>query len=136
MRRSGLARLAFRYASEVVWRRCLGTFLAGDALPDTHLADLHDSFVQPHVREHLVALCDDTEARFDQLARCYPRVTCPVLALWAAEESHFPVAQGQRLAEQVGGQLVVVPQAGHWMVWTHAEAVAEQVRQLGVMRPS
>lgn len=127
MRRSGLNRAAFRWAPGVVWRRCLATFLDGEPLPEAHLADLHDAFQQPSVREHLVALCDGTEAAFDTLAAAYPRITAPLLALWGEREAHFPRAQGERLVAAVPDGRLQALAGGHWMVWTHAAEVAAAV---------
>ena len=127
MRRSGLNRAAFRLTPGVVWRRCQATFM-DDVLPTAHHDDLWTAFSDRAVREHLIALCDATEAAFPDLPALYWQIRCPVLALWGSDDPHFPPAQAQRLAELLPATRVQVVQgASHWMVWSHADEVARAI---------
>lgn len=41
-------------------------------------------------------------------------VTRPALILWGEDDPYVPVQFGQRLAERVGGELLIFEQCGHW----------------------
>jgi pimeloyl-ACP methyl ester carboxylesterase/uncharacterized protein (DUF362 family) len=129
MRRSGLNRAAFRLTPSVVWRRCLATFV-DDRLPEAHLDDMWSCFRQREVREHLIALCDATEAAFTGLPEDYWQIRAPVLVLWGTREAHFPMEQGERLAGLLPqARFERVDGGTHWMVWSHAERIADRIQR-------
>jgi pimeloyl-ACP methyl ester carboxylesterase/uncharacterized protein (DUF362 family) len=128
MRRSGLNRAAFRFTPRTVWKRCQDTFL-DKPLPLPHHDDLWGAFKERAVREHLIALCDAAEAALPELPELYWQIRCPVLALWGQDETHFPTAQAQQLVDLLPeASLQVVPDASHWMWWSHAEQVAHAIQ--------
>ena len=126
MRRTGLNALAFRYGTGMVWRQSVRTFLPDDySLPEDLAADMHGALRQRAVRNHLSAMCRDYEDELPRLAATYRKVTCPVLALWAEGDAHFPPVHGERLAEgHPRRRCEVVQGAAHWMVLHTPESVA------------
>lgn len=126
MRRTGLAGVAFGLAPEIVYRRCLRTFLPrGVRLPEALHIDMHDAFLEPAVRRHLAAMCDAYEGALPTLPAQFARVEAPVLAMWPADEVHFPRVHGERLvATAPHARLIDLPDGGHWAAWTRPDEVA------------
>lgn len=60
----------------------------------------------------------------DEVARHYGPLDCPTTLLWGAEDAWIPLAQGERLAGYLtGGQIRIVPEAGHLMQEDAPEAI-------------
>ena len=52
------------------------------------------------------------------------QITCPTLALAGAEDTAVPLAHAHMLAQGIpGAQLRIVDGAGHFLLWTHPDAV-------------
>lgn len=128
MRRSGLNRTAFRLTPGIVWSRCMATFM-DDTLPEAHQQDMWTAFRRRVVREHLIAMCDAAEHALPTLPEFYWQIRCPVLALWGEADPHFPPQQAQRLAALLPeARVETLPDAAHWMVWSHAGEIAHHVQ--------
>ena len=65
----------------------------------------------------------------DGLAERISRVDVPTLVIMGAADSHFKdaAAEGTKIAEQTGGELVVVPNAGHYPHAEYPDAVATAI---------
>jgi len=130
LRKFGFNRFALRHLPSVVFVRALWTFLPfGSSLTTEVRADLWRHFRRPEVREFVTRMCAGYEAALDRLPNYYEAIERPTLALWGAEDKHFPPTQGRRLAEMLKpASLEILPDGHHWMVWHRPEAVAEQLR--------
>ena len=59
-----------------------------------------------------------------QLPELYQAIRRPVRIGWGVHDPHFPRSQAERLAALVpDAQLALIPGAGHWPQWTHADDV-------------
>ena len=59
----------------------------------------------------------------------YDAIDVTLLCLWGAEDTEQPLADGERLVEDLGGELVALEQAGHWLVEDRPDAYRENVRE-------
>ena len=131
LRRLGLNRLLLRHLPRLVFGQALRTFLPRpEALPTPLRQELWRTFRQPAVRDYIVRMCAGYEAQLPRLPARYQQISCPVLILWGANDKHFPVAQARYLATLIPrARLVIIPQAPHWMVLTHAPQVAAALQR-------
>jgi pimeloyl-ACP methyl ester carboxylesterase/uncharacterized protein (DUF362 family) len=129
MRRAGLGSLAFTRAPSVVYAQCKSTFLnSGDHWPGALDDDFLRAFRRKANGQFLAELCADVEASFETLPTLYWQLETPTLTLWGEREAHFPLEQAERFTALVdSARLSVVEGGGHWMPFTHAEAVAEAI---------
>jgi pimeloyl-ACP methyl ester carboxylesterase len=129
LRRRRLNEHVLRAWPRLVFERAVRTSLpAGVRLPAGIRADLWTAFRQPQAREFTSRLCADYERALPSLAAGYARIRCPMLALWAERDAHFPLAHGQALRAAIpGAQLQVLPRATHWMAWDRAPEVARAI---------
>lgn len=58
----------------------------------------------------------------------YGDITADLLCLWGADDVLQPIEYGERLADQVGGEIVALDEAFHWVTEDRPEAYREQVR--------
>ena len=59
----------------------------------------------------------------------YDAIDVTLLCLWGAEDTEQPVADGKRLVEDLGGKLVSLEQARHWVIEDQPDAYREKVRE-------
>lgn len=52
-----------------------------------------------------------------------------LLCLWGAEDTEQPVADGERLVEDLGGGLISLEQASLWVMEDRPNAYREKVRE-------
>lgn len=118
-----------RLLPRVVFRRACRTFLPrGERLPAALRAEFWAHFRKPEVRRFLSRMCAGYQAELPRLPAHYARIACPTLVLWGERDSHFPPVHARRLSACIpGATLELLRDAGHWMPWSHAEAVAERV---------
>jgi pimeloyl-ACP methyl ester carboxylesterase len=130
LRKFGWNRLLLRHFPRLVFWRALATFLPwGTRLPAALKADLWGGFRQWPVRAFISKLCAGYQGTLPSLPQMYDKIACPVLALWAEKDGHFPPRQGERLHQAIAGaRLEVVPEAKHWMAWYQADEVARRLR--------
>nr|WP_255149929.1 alpha/beta hydrolase [Halorarius halobius] len=57
----------------------------------------------------------------------YDDIDCPLLCLWAEDDVMQPIAYGERLAADVGGEVEPLDQAYHWVVEDRAERYRDRV---------
>lgn len=57
----------------------------------------------------------------------YDQIDAELLCLWGAEDSEQPVEDGQRLVDDIGGELVGLEDAGHWVVEDRPEAYSDRL---------
>jgi pimeloyl-ACP methyl ester carboxylesterase len=129
LRRFGWNRLILRRLPGVVFRRAERTFLPrGVRLPAELRADFWEAFRRPEVRAFIAKMCAGYQGTLPRLAGLYPTIRAPTLVLWAGRDKHFPPAHAERLQGAIpGSRLQVLPDAGHWMPWSAAVAVAERL---------
>jgi pimeloyl-ACP methyl ester carboxylesterase len=100
----------------------------GERLPHRLRADFWEHFRRTEVRRFRSRMCAGYQGQLPRLPGSYARVACPTLALWGERDGHFPLRHGERLAELVPrGELRVLPDGPHWMVWSRAEEVAARI---------
>ena len=58
----------------------------------------------------------------------YEDIEADLLCLWGADDIFQPIEYGERLAEEVGGELVALDNAYHWVVEDRTEAYVEELR--------
>lgn len=58
----------------------------------------------------------------------YGAIDAPLLCLWAENDVMQPISYGERLAEEVGGELVPLDESFHWVVEDRTGAYRERVR--------
>jgi pimeloyl-ACP methyl ester carboxylesterase len=125
MRKSRLQPLVFNALPGLVWRRFLTTFLpAGKDLPEDVAGDMSHCFHQPAIRAQILDMCRAWEEDLPVVSKQFTRAD---LVLWADQDHHFPLAHGEQLAKRTDATLRVLPQARHWMWWTKAEQVANEL---------
>lgn len=59
----------------------------------------------------------------------YEAIDVTLLCLWGAEDTEQPVADGERLVEDLGGGLISLEQAHHWVMEDRPSAYYEKVRE-------
>jgi haloalkane dehalogenase len=59
----------------------------------------------------------------------YDAIDVTLLCLWGAEDTEQPLADGKRLVEDLGGELMSLEQAGHWVVEDQPSTYREKVRK-------
>lgn len=69
-----------------------------------------------------------------RLERRAHHVACPAAVLWGADDRLLPVEHGRRLAELLGAELEVVPDAGHLVTLDNPAAVVAAARRLAADR--
>lgn len=57
----------------------------------------------------------------------YGAIDCPLLCLWAEKDVMQPIAYGERLADELGGEVEPVDEAFHWVVEDRAETYRDRV---------
>ena len=73
-------------------------------------------------------MCGGYQGALPRLARSYSEIRCPLLALWAGRDPHFPPVHAERLHAAVpGSELTILPDAEHWMAWHQPDVVAERI---------
>jgi pimeloyl-ACP methyl ester carboxylesterase len=129
LRRFGWNRLILRRLPGVVFRRAERTFLPrGVRLPSDLRADFWEAFRRPEVRAFIAKMCAGYQGTLPRLPELYRSIRIPTLVLWAGRDKHFPAAHAMRLHATIpGSRIQILPDAGHWMPWSSAEAVAGQV---------
>jgi pimeloyl-ACP methyl ester carboxylesterase len=83
----------------------------------------------------------NSEAGITSLSRCavatntnhtteieYGDIEADLLCLWGADDVFQPIEYGERLVEDVGGELVGLEDAYHWVVEDRPEAYVEELR--------
>lgn len=58
----------------------------------------------------------------------YGEITADLLCLWGADDVLQPIEYGERLVEEVGGEVVALDEAFHWVTEDRPDAYREQVR--------
>ena len=58
----------------------------------------------------------------------YGAITADLLCLWGAEDSFQPIEYGERLVEEVGGELVALDEAYHWVMEDRTETYVEELQ--------
>ena len=130
LRQFGWNRFLLRRVPRLVFWRARRTFLPrGVPLPAELEQDFWERFRRPAVRAFVAKLCAGYQGTLPQLPALYERIACPVLALWAGADKHFPPRHAQRLHTVIAGShLDILGGAEHWMVWYRAEEVAARMR--------
>ena len=131
LRRFGVNKVLLRHFPWLVFQRALHTFLplGRRGLSAALRRELWRTFRRPAVRAVVVRMCAGYEAQLPRLPARYQQVQCPTLILWGENDKHFPPSQAHFLARQIPhAQLEILPDAPHWMVLTHPEAVVKRVR--------
>lgn len=59
----------------------------------------------------------------------YGAIDVTLLCLWGAEDTEQPLADGEQLIEDLGGELAPLEQAGHWVVEDQPSTYREKVRK-------
>ena len=117
---SAVKRLLFRAAmapwwAAHVWRAYLPTLYAGQRPEDldAHLAAIADSLRR---RDHARAFARTTRTSHDPVEARLGEVRSPSLVVMGTLDPDFPdpAAEAQWIAERVDGQVVMVPDAGHY----------------------
>ncbi len=129
LRRFRWNEVILRTLPRVVFARAERTFLPpGTRLPPALRADLWETFRRPEVRRTIARMCGGYQGALPRLARSYPEIRCPLLALWAGRDPHFPPVHAERLHEAVpGSKLEILPDAEHWMPWHLPDVVTEHI---------
>lgn len=130
LRKFGWNRFLLRRFPRLIFWRARRTFLPrGVGLPAELERDFWESFRRPEVRAFVAKLCAGYQGTLPELPALYARIECPVLALWAGNDKHFPPRHAERLHAAVpGSRLEVIAGAEHWMPWYLAEEVAVRVQ--------
>ena len=58
----------------------------------------------------------------------YDAISADLLCLWGADDTFQPLSYGERLAEDVGGEVVELDRAYHWVVEDRTDAYVEELR--------
>jgi pimeloyl-ACP methyl ester carboxylesterase len=129
LRRYGWNRFLIRRLPWLVFERALATFLpTGTQLPSELRRDFWLSFKTPAVRAFVARMCAGYQGTLPRLPELYAHVTRPTLILWAECDRHFPPAHAARLHDLIpGSRCDIVTGAQHWMVWNHAEEIAQRI---------
>ena len=112
-------------------QRGFAEFFFGELLPEPHSTkQVEDavSWAMDIEPETLVATEQATIASSPDAVELAPRVQCPVLVVHGTDDRAVPLAQGQRLAELTGGNIVAVPDAGHLVQVRHPVLVNHLLR--------
>jgi pimeloyl-ACP methyl ester carboxylesterase len=114
LRTARLYRHALRFAPELVFDRCLASFLApGHALTQDALAEMRRDFVAR--RENVVSLCRAYDAALPTFLASVGACPTPMEIVWSNRKGHFPRAHGEALARRVpSAHMTVLPDAPHW----------------------
>jgi pimeloyl-ACP methyl ester carboxylesterase len=65
-----------------------------------------------------------------RLERRAHHVSCPTTVVWGADDRLLPVGHGRRLAELLGAELIVVPEAGHLVTLDDPGAVVSAAQTI------
>ena len=57
----------------------------------------------------------------------YGAITANLLCLWGADDAFQPIEYGERLVEEVGGEIVALDEAYHWVMEDRTEAYVEEL---------
>jgi len=129
LRRFGWNRFLLNRFPRLVFERALRTFLPpGDCLPADLRNDFWTSFQTPDVRRFIARMCAGYQGTLPRLPEIYAQITCPTLLLWGGRDRHFPPSHAERLHQLIpGSRCEILPDGGHWMVWTGAAEVASRI---------
>jgi len=129
LRRYGFNRWALQTWPRIIFWRARRTFLnRGETISADVLDDFSKSFARPEVRKFISKMCAGYQGALPSLPGRYPEIQAPTLVLWGGRDAHFPAAHGKRLAGLIpNSRFEVLPAAGHWMAWTHADEVADRI---------
>lgn len=138
LRRYGFNRWALQTVPRIIFWRARHTFLnRGETISAEVLNDFSKSFGKPEVRKFISKMCAGYQGALPSLPGRYPQIQAPTLVLWAGRDAHFPAAHGKRLAGLIpNSRFEVLPAAGHWMAWTHADEVADRIENFLLDRTS
>lgn len=130
LRRYGFNRWALRTLPGIIFWRARHTFLnRGETISAEVLHDFSNSFGKAEVRKFISRMCAAYQGALPSLPGRYVQIQVPTLVLWAGRDAHFPPAHGKRLAQLIrNSRCEVLPGAGHWMAWTHADEVADRIK--------
>jgi len=131
LRKYGWNRWLLRNFPRVVFFRARRTFLSvRSSLPTEIASDLWKSFRRNEVRQFISRMCAGYEGSLPNLPLRYSKIKCPTLILWGEQDKHFPISHAQRLHKAVSGsELEILAGAWHWMIWEHADRVADSANR-------
>ena len=58
------------------------------------------------------------------------KVDLPSMVIWGREDPYVPLKYGERLAERMNAELVVIPDCGHWWPFERPGETAEALERL------
>jgi pimeloyl-ACP methyl ester carboxylesterase len=86
-------------------------------------SELHKEVLYQHLRNLVPSYSNAVSSDLRQLGK-------PVLILWGEEDQQNPLQYARRLQREIpGSRLVVVPQAGHLLLFDAPEAVAQAIQE-------
>jgi pimeloyl-ACP methyl ester carboxylesterase len=99
--------------------------MAGETL-EAYLAPHRSAIGRASFFEHQVRHYDSTYT--ERLVDRLDRLTMPVRIIWGAQDRWQPTTYAERLASDIpGAELVIIPQAGHFVIEDAPERVTEEI---------
>ena len=115
----------------VIFYRAFSTFLARKQKVSAEVVkDFWNSFKRPEVRKFVSKMCAGYQGSLPGLEKRYSEIEIPTLVLWGARDKHFPLAQGRKLNQEIeSSKLVILHDGYHWMNWSHAQEIADEIKK-------
>jgi pimeloyl-ACP methyl ester carboxylesterase len=123
-----LYRFVMRGAADLVFRRCIGSFLrSGHALSAAALEEMRRDFSATIAET--IAVCQAYDRSLPGFLDRLEPGEGNIVALWGSTGRHFPVAHARALEARVPGVVIQeVPRGSHWMVAQAPVTMAESIR--------